>query len=268
MLSTLKGLTLDGTSALVLAALSGLGALLARRRRAGPLLAEAALVLGLFALWMALGAHSIGRLSAARGRGLALLQAERWLHLAWEAPLQRAVLPHPLAVQAANYIYASLHFPAMIAFLLWAFLRHRANYAGVRWRVVSVTLVCLLISYLPVAPPRLVGAAHLVDTGLRYHQSVYAGTGDLAQLAAMPSVHAAWAVLIAWEVARLSSRRWVWLHPLLTWYVITVTGNHWVLDALAGAAIVVAVQLIFRWRIRPEPVAAAAPSELLAEPVG
>ncbi|HEV7209328.1 MAG TPA: phosphatase PAP2 family protein [Mycobacteriales bacterium] len=263
MLETLKHLALDDRTALPLAAGTGIAGLLLLRatgRRAalaGAMLREATLVLLLFALWLFLGARSVGALSAADGRGRAVLRAERWLHLEIEPWLQHTVLGHPLLVQGANYLYACVHFPAMIAFLVWAFVRHRPQYAGVRLRLVLVTLICMLVQFVPVAPPRLVPSAHLVDTAARYHQSVYAGAEGVAQLSAMPSVHVAWAVLIAWEVLRLTGPRgrWLILHPLLTLYVVCATGNHWFLDGVAGALVVAAVELAVGRARRLPPVA-------------
>lgn len=264
MLQTLRHLTLDDRTALPLAACTGLAGLLLRRatrRRAvlaGAMLRESTLVLLLFALWLVLGARSIGALSAADGRGRAILNTERWLHLDLELSMQHPLLGHPLLVQGANYLYACVHFPAMIGFLGWAFVHARGHYPGVRLRVVLVTLICMLIQFVPVAPPRLVPSAYLADTAARYHQSVYAGAEGVAQLSAMPSVHIAWAVLIAWEAIRLTGRRgrWLLLHPLLTGYVVCATGNHWVLDGIAGALVVVAVELALGCRRRLPPVVA------------
>ena len=57
------------------------------------------------------------------------------------------------------------------------------------------TLCCLLIQLIPVAPPRMIPGIGIVDTGLRYNQSVYSHGLPIDQLSAMPSVHVAWAVL-------------------------------------------------------------------------
>ena len=77
---------------------------------------------------------------------------------------------------------------------------------------------------------------------MTYKQSVY-GTGGLKigpQLAAMPSVHVAWAVLIAVAVisASTSPRRWwIVLHPILTVFAVVATANHWWLDGIVAAGL-------------------------------
>jgi len=252
MLQAVERFTLSAEAAWAIAvALVVAGSLLARfaggsGRTAGSgfFLREAGVVLALYGLWMFLGAHAGTSAVGAYSRAQDVLNAERAAHLDIEQPLQQAILPHHGVVQFANIFYATAHFLGMMAFLVWAFLRHRAGYAGTRIRVVLVTLVCLLIQLSALAPPRLLPGSGLVDTPLRYHSSVYAE--GFAQVSAMPSVHVGWAVLVAWEVIRLSRwrfRDWIVLHPLVTTWVVLVTGNHWLFDGLAAAAIVVAVEV-------------------------
>jgi hypothetical protein len=61
------------------------------------------------------------------------------------------------------------------------------------------------------------------------------------QLSAMPSVHVAWAVLIAMVVIGSSSSRWRWavlVHPALTAVVVVITGNHFWLDGVVAVALI------------------------------
>lgn len=64
------------------------------------------------------------------------------------------------------------------------------------------------------------------------------------QYAAMPSLHFGWALWCGLVIAVLAPRWWMkalgLLHPLFTVSAIIGTGNHWVLDAVGGAAVVVA----------------------------
>ena len=90
----------------------------------------------------------------------------------------------------------------------------------------------------PVAPPRLVNVG-MVDTAALYHQSVYAVTAQLGadQYAAMPSVHVAWAGLVAIAVIMASRSRWRWLillHIAATLYVVAATANHFWLDGVVA----------------------------------
>ena len=150
----------SGDAALIAVVLA-LGALLARHhgsrtaRVAGPLAWETAIVLGLYACWMKSADWAITRAGGATGHALWVWRFERDVRLPSELSVQRALLPHPLWVQAANGFYAVVHVPALIAFLLWMYFRHPGHYA--RWRNVGAVLTgaCLLIQMVPVAPPRL-----------------------------------------------------------------------------------------------------------------
>lgn len=264
--------------AAVLLAVGILGARSSAPRRAwsGAFVRETGVVFALYGLWMFLGAHTGTRqFVAAQDRAQGILDAERFLHIDVEAWLQRGILGQHWLVQSANVFYATVHFPAMVALLIWAFVRHRDRYAGVRVRVVLVTLSCLLIQLVAVAPPRLLSTSGLVDTPARYGQSVY--DSGFVQLSAMPSVHLAWATLVAWEVLRCSRSRARLLAPalpVLTLWVVMVTGNHWLLDGVAGAAIVGATEVaIVPWdraRARARCAARAdAPGRVgVGEPVG
>jgi hypothetical protein len=168
-------------------------------------------------------------------------------HLPSEAALQPIIVSHPLLAQACNLFYATLHTGALIAVLIWLFIRHRDRYREVRSSIILVTLVCLLIQLVPVAPPRLLPG--FIDTAARYGQSVYRGVAAGDQLAAMPSVHVAWAVLIALAVVRISSSRWRWLvlaHPLVTCFVIVATANHFWLDGVVAIVVLALCELALR----------------------
>ena len=82
-----------------------------------------------------------------------------------------------------------------------------------------------------------------VDTALTYGQSVYgAGGSQIAgQLAAMPSIHVAWAAIIAWYAVSPERQPWRWLfvvHFVMTVLVISATANHWWLDGIVAVGIV------------------------------
>jgi hypothetical protein len=209
----------------------------------GPFLREAGVVVGLYALWQLAGNLASGGYAAAEGHGRWIWNAERTVWLPDEASLQRLLLPHPLLSEAANLYYAIMHFGMLIAMLVWLFARHRDGYPVVRNAMAVSTAICLVISFIPVAPPRLLPGAGLVDLAARYGQSVYSAVGSAAgadQLSAMPSVHVAWSILVAWAVITRSPSRWRWLillHPLVTIFVVVATGNHYWADGIVAAAI-------------------------------
>jgi hypothetical protein len=230
---------------------------------------EIALILALYALWRYAGGISVMKVDHALDRGRAVWDLEQRLHLPSELALQRAVLGHPVLVQAANRYYAVMHVPTLIALLIWAFVWHRDRYPLVRNTLALVTGACLVIQLVPVAPPRMFPALGFVDTAHLYGQSVYGavGTGISDQLSAMPSVHVAWAVLVGLAVVLFSTSRWRWLvvaHPVLTILVVAITANHWWLDGVVAVGLLVAAAALHvgvtrgmaRWgrSARPQPV--------------
>ena len=242
---------LSWDNAALLAAALGVVGLGARRARDRALRAtsafavEASLVAALYSVWQFVGQLPHRGVGGAMGHARWIVHVQRLLLLPSERVLQREVLGHPLIVQAANVFYAVVHVPALGIFLVWLFARHRSRYPRYRNALAVLTFTCFLIHLIPVAPPRLLAGSGFVDTAVRYHQSVYGpvGTGISDQVSAMPSLHLAWACLIAVAVIQVSPSRWRWLvlaHPVLTMYVVVVTGNHFWLDGIAAAILVAA----------------------------
>jgi len=203
---------------------------------------ESALVLALFALWQYAGSFALMGPGGALSRSRWIWHAERLAHLPSETWVQSLFLPHPLLVQFFNLYYDSLHFPVLIACLIWLFVRHRDSYRRWRTTLVLLTGACLLIQLVPVAPPRMLPGTDMVDTAVRYHQSVYGTVAgfNADELSAMPSVHVGWAVLVAVAVIATARTRWRWLallYPAATTLAVVVTANHFWLDGIVAAAV-------------------------------
>lgn len=212
-------------------------------RAVGAFAREFTLVMSLLALWQWVGGYVHTRVAGAMDRGLEIYELQRRLHLPGEVGLQHLALHAPWLVRLADAYYGYAHLNGMAIFLVWIWWRHRAAYARARYTVVLVTLACLLVQIVPVAPPRLMPQLGFVDTALRYGQSVYGefGTGMANQLSAMPSVHVAWAVIVGWFGWRYGRGRGRWLgpaHAVITTLVVVVTANHWWLDGIVAAAFV------------------------------
>jgi hypothetical protein len=250
-------LELSWRAAAILAGCLAVAAPVLRRAR-GPRLAaaavftqETALVLALFALWQFAGSFAVMGPGGALARSRWIWHAERVLHLPSEASVQHLFLGHPLIVQASNLYYAGLHFPVLIGCMIWLFGWHRDRYPAARTTLVALTGVCLLVQLIPVAPPRMLPGTGLVDTAIRYGQSVYGTQAgfDPDQLSAMPSVHVGWAILVAILVIGTATSRWRWLalaYPALTLLVVVVTANHFWMDGIVAAALLAAVMLAQR----------------------
>ena len=120
---------------------------------------------------------------------------------------------------------------------------------------------------LPLAPPRLLPLAGMVDTGHAVGPSVYGTPGTDAltnQYAAMPSLHVGWAAAVAIVLITATRSRWRWLwslHPLLTLAVVLITANHYWLDAAVALALLGMILLVpvllpraIPVRVAPDPV--------------
>jgi len=233
---------------------------------------EASLVAGLYAVWQLIGTYATTNVNGASQNGFWVWHFERRVHLPSELSLQRLALKAGWLIQLCNGFYAVIHVPALGVFLVWLYFRHRDRYPHYRNTLAVLTFACFLIQLIPVAPPRLLPGVGFVDTGLLYHQSVYGavGTGVSDQVSAMPSLHIAWACLIAVAVIQVSTsrRRWlVVLHPVATMLVVVVTANHYWLDGIVAACLlglaslaVSGVELLLTSRPAPAEVGADAPS--------
>lgn len=215
-----------------------------RGRYGARLLKEVAVIVALLLLYR-LG-RMLGRHESARAFANArdVLSLEHRLGTDTELSLQRATLGHPGVIRLLNRYYASVHFAASMAFLVFVYVRAPKLWAHIRFLFVTVTATALVIHLVyPLAPPRMLDG--YVDTIARYGPAIYDGrsaVGKMAnQFAAMPSLHFGWAVLVAYGVVRALDTRWRWLivlHPVMTLAAIVITANHYWLDALVALVLV------------------------------
>lgn len=170
--------------------------------------------------------HPSWAVAARHARGV--LGLERRLGIAWEAPLQHVLAPvaAPLSV-----VYLAAQFGVTAVFFVWLYRRAPDLYPRVRDAFVLATTLALVVQWrYPVAPPRLVGLHDSVASLL--HVSVGSVTDPLA---ALPSLHVGWAVGVGIGVWR-RSRVLAFAYPVLVTIATLATGNHFVLDAVAGIA--------------------------------
>jgi hypothetical protein len=206
---------------------------------------ELVAILGGYWLYELTRGAAAGKRSVAFAHGLAIYHFEQRLHIDPEKALNRALSPSHVLSEIASYYYGTLHFILTVVVLAVLWWRRPTEYGELRTVVVLVSLVCLLIFWLaPVAPPRF-AVPGMIDTltqtdaiGARSERGIF----SLANLyAAMPSLHVAWASWVALVVTVTSRRRWVrwiaWLYPAFTIWVVLATANHYVLDVVAGVAV-------------------------------
>lgn len=167
---------------------------------------------------------------------------EQGLHLFQEARLQSLVLPHMWLVQTFNAIYMWGHLPLIIVTVVWLFLFHRDRYRTFRNALLISGAIALIVFFLfPVAPPRLVPGLNLKDTA-----ALISPVYDTVEpkvffnpYAAMPSMHIAWDLLLGISFIWCSRQLWLrWFGVILPagmLFAVVVTGNHYIVDGVAGA---------------------------------
>jgi PAP2 superfamily len=229
---------------------------------------ELASIATVYVIYEASRALSAPHVNRAMTHGRDVVAAERWLHMGIEAPLNRFLTAWDPLADAAGYYYSTLHFVVTPLVLVYLWRRHPEAYPRLRSALIMITGVALAVFILwPVAPPRFTDPA-LSDTLVRQHILGSNGHGVsslINQYAAMPSLHVGWAVWCALAVVLSARSRWrhlAWLYPAATTFVVLATANHYLLDAVAGAALTLSVVFLVR-PARPR----LATISLLAEPV-
>jgi len=206
---------------------------------------EVAIGLGVYAVYLLVRAavvHDRGRLQAARNAER-IVALERRLGLHVEPELQRLLLPRRRLVATLNAAYATLNVGLTVGWLWRLYRRRDPEFHRLRRAAVLTTLGAQPVAlFLPTAPPRTLDG--FVDTILEVSR-VDLESGLLSKLydpiAAMPSIHVAIAVVTAAGLAETSRsgvvRRLVPAYPPLVALTVFVTANHYILDAVAGAAL-------------------------------
>ena len=232
-----------------------------------PAFREFALVAGLYAVWRLARMLPITHEAGAVDRARDIDRLQHALHLPSEISVQHLVIAHDWLARFVNGYYAIVHVPALIAFMVWAFVRHRDLYPHWRNGLVAVTAGCLVIRFIRVAPPRFVDELGFVDLSTRYGLGVYGdvGTGVSDQFAAMPSIHVGWAAVVALGTFAMTRSRVRWIvlmHLPVTVFVVAATGHHWWLDGVVALLLLVGGLRLDTWRRRARVRASRSPSSL------
>jgi hypothetical protein len=212
-------------------------------------LCELAIWAGVYGIYLAVRGVAIASPAEAFANAQSLVHFERALNLFHEAQIQR-VFDGVLDAFSAYYMLGFA--PTLAVALVWLGLRRPASYRGLRTALlVSIGVAAIVYVLYPAAPPRLVPGLGIDDTvGLAGHD-----TGSFAGIkfnpyAAMPSMHVGWSVLLAIYLFPLARRRLlraaIVAHPLAMALTVTVTGNHYLVDAAAGTAIALLSLLLIR----------------------
>jgi membrane-associated phospholipid phosphatase len=232
----------------------------ARRAQLLWTLGQAALVLCCVYLYFRIRNITEGSFDVARAHAHEIAELEQRLGIAVEDTAQQPFLGSDVLSTVANAVGIYLwHWPVIVATMLWTAWRHRAVFLRLRDAMIASGLLGMVVfATYPLAPPRLADLG-MVDTITRDNTAyrLLQPTDLTNQFAAMPSLHSGWDLLVG--IAIVSAAGSVWLKavgctlPVLMVVSVVVTGNHFVLDVLAGIVLAAAAMMIvYRppWRRR------------------
>jgi hypothetical protein len=208
------------------------------------------------------------------------VDADRWLfggtlpteylqeHLCG-VPCRQSMTPAWYDVALTTVYYSHFFAALAIGAVLWK--RNRDEWVHYMRRyltIISLSVICFLVY--PMAPPWMAARdGYLTDdvsriTGRGWFDLTVSGSGSTAQqnvsaignqVAAMPSLHAALAIFIAWWVVTRFGSRWRWtvlLYPASMMFALVYYAEHYVVDEIAGGLLVGGVMLGWtrweRWR--------------------
>jgi hypothetical protein len=200
------------------------------------------LVYALYLLVRKLVLEAGGR-ERARRNAARVVALERRLRLDLEPALQRGLLRFPRLVQGLNVGYAVFNVSLTVGWLVLLYRRRDPGFHRLRRACLFAHLGAQPVFLLfPTAPPRVLDG--FVDTlselsGFDIEHRLLVRFYN--PVAAMPSLHVAFAVVMASTMAERAESRPVktmaYGYPGVVSLVVAGTGNHYVLDAVAGAAL-------------------------------
>jgi hypothetical protein len=196
------------------------------------------------------GVYEVVRGAGSERFGLALdntasiVSLERHLHVFAEQAVQHGAESVGFLPPVLGVLYMALHFLGTAAALVWLHRRHPQGFATVRTTLVLTTALALVgYRLFPAAPPRLaaLGFSDTVSSSTGLNLSSDALGALYNPIAAVPSLHFGYALIVGVAVWAFASRRAVRvagaLYPVVMLLVIVATGNHFFLDAAAGGLV-------------------------------
>lgn len=163
------------------------------------------------------------------------------LHADWIASLSRWTERHDAIADLLSGYYVVMHLGGVCVVLIVLWIDGRL-YRRHRDALLTISAIGFVVFWLfPVAPPRLSGMGY-ADSVRHVLPFAYSAEASAANLyAALPSLHVAWALwatIALWSVTR---RPWVRVlavaHSVITAITVLATGNHYLVDVIAGAAL-------------------------------
>jgi hypothetical protein len=183
--------------------------------------------------------------------GFAVVDIEtRFTHHLYELAFQNFVDQRHVLETVVSWTYWNSEFTVVGLAVLWVYVRRHEAFQRFRNSILLANVIGLLgYVFVPTAPPRLLGVG-FVDS---HHDGLVTLAAN--PYAAMPSLHAADALIVGVILFSLSRNRFAklfWaLWPAWVWFAVMATGNHFWLDCVAGIAVaILAMTIVYNERLR------------------
>jgi membrane-associated phospholipid phosphatase len=224
------------------------------------LIRQILLFCGAYWLYRIVRGMTDGRVAEAFDHARELIGLERGLGLFVEPAVHAWAEGTGWVIDGASWAYVNSHFTITTVTLAFIYLRRNASFYFIRnMFMVAMGIALVLYAAYPTAPPRFLPEWGFSDSVAHFTGLTAEGSSADAlynPFAAVPSMHVAFALMLAVPMASMSRRRLVkaiWLsYPALVTFVVVATANHWWFDAFTGAltaaVAALAALLIARWR--------------------
>jgi hypothetical protein len=174
--------------------------------------------------------------------GLRVISLEQHLsHRLFELTLERIADSSSLLLTATAWTYWNSEFTVIGLTLLWVYLRRHERFTRFRNTILLANIIGLIgFAVMPTAPPWMFPGHGFVD-GVNHSSALLQTLAN--PYAAMPSLHAADALIVGWFLVatsrtKLAKALWA-LWPVWVWFCVIATANHYLLDVLAGIGVAV-----------------------------
>lgn len=185
--------------------------------------------------------------------GLRVISLERrFTHHLFELTVERVADSSSWLLTATAWTYWNSEFTVIGLALLWVYLRRHEGFSRFRNTILLANIVGLVGFWLmPTAPPWMFPDKGFV-AGVNHSSALLQSFGN--SYAAMPSLHAADALIVGWFLVVNSRTLWakaLWaLWPLWVWFCVVATANHYLLDVFAGIFVAVLALVATGWLAR------------------
>jgi membrane-associated phospholipid phosphatase len=190
----------------------------------------------------------VERTAEATSRAVQIVELEQRLGIfLWETKMQAFVGSSEILAHIFNNIYVYAHFPLIGVIGLWLFFFHRERYVLLRNAfLISGGVGLIIFNLFPTAPPRLLPwplSDEVVDTMVSFSKVNYdiQPAAFVNRYAAMPSLHFGWNLLlglgIIWNTKQIWAKAFGVIMPASMLLAVVVTGNHFILDVVAGTVV-------------------------------